>query len=244
MQTISFEDFFLDVYLPVGFSKETPLNLLYVLDGDAFSPMIAETIKLQMRNSPKTGVWPTIVVGISYHGEATFSRERRFLDFTPEKTKTPLETDIRKDFPDGGGIDYFLEKINRAHQLINQEYTINQDKVGFFGHSLGGLCVLESYFRQALPFVTDYLAISPSLWWEQEAFFERPLKEAFINKNVAITVGEDEGDMVDFALKAKELILTKNLAKRFQFYIAPEENHMSVVFQSISRNLRWFNQHD
>lgn len=242
METKQFEDFFLDIYFPETSDKTTPLNVLYVLDGDAFAPMIAEAVKLQMRNAPKTGVQPTIVIGLSYHGNDSFSRERRFLDFTPKKTKVPLETDIRKDFPDGGEIDAFLEKINRAHQFIKNNYLISQEKVGFFGHSLGGLCVLESYIRQSLPFVTDFLAVSPSLWWDQEAFFERNLADTFLNKNIAITVGENEGDMVTFAKKAHDWFKAEQLASKLHFYIAPDENHMSVVFQSISRNLRWFSQ--
>ncbi|MBP2966993.1 hypothetical protein, partial [Acinetobacter baumannii] len=80
------------------------------------------------------------------------------------------------------------------------------------------------------------------LWWDQEAFFERDLAHTFSTKNVVITVEEDEGDMVTFAKKAHDWFDAENLAKTLHFYIAPDENHMSVVFQSISRNLRWFNQ--
>lgn len=242
MKSLQFEDVFLDVYVPDEVDLSTPLNLLYVLDGDAFALMVSEAVKLQMRNAPKTGVFPTIVVGVSYHESAVFSRERRFLDFTPPKEKAPLEEDIRKDFPDGGGIDLFLEKLNRAHQFLSTHYAINQEKIGFLGHSLGGLCVLESYLRQALPFVTNYLAFSPSLWWDQKAFYNRPLVTPFTKQKVAITVGEDEGDMGDLAKEAYDLLKNQQLTQELHFYIAPEENHMSVVFQTISRQLRWFCQ--
>lgn len=243
MKSIPFEDLYLDVYYPEVVDAHEPLNLLYVLDGDAFSLMIAENIKLQMRNAPKTGVAPTIVVGISYHDTSIFSRERRFLDFTPPKINPRSENDVRKDFPSGGEISTFLAKLNRAHKIILADYQINQEKVGFFGHSLGGLCVLESYLKEATPFITDYIAVSPSLWWDQEEFFNKLTNNASFEKgNIAISVGELEGDMVDFAYKAKDMLTQLEAVNRFSFYVAPEENHMSVVFQTMSRNLRWFCQ--
>ena len=241
MKRFTFEDFYLDVYLPDTKTDNTPINLLYVLDGDAFSLPIAEAIKLQMRNSPKTKVDPTIVVGISYHENQSFSRERRFNDFTPKKQHKPLEDDIRKDFPEGGGIESFLEQLNRVHLFLLDKYSIKKEKVGFFGHSLGGLCVLESYIRNSLPFITDFIAVSPSLWWDQEEFFNRPLiNQKFPKKNVAISVGEDEGDMVALAQKAYQSFKENDFANELSFYLAEEENHMSVVFQTMSRNLRWF----
>lgn len=241
MKSIPFESIFLDIYQPPGIFENEKINLLYVLDGDAFSNMIAEAVKLQMRNSPKTGVEPTIIVGISYHSQDSFARDRRFLDFTPKKEKKSLIDDKRKDFPDGGQIDAFLSQLNRVHEYILKNYLIRESKIGFWGHSLGGLCVLESYLSQKLPFITDYLAVSPSLWWDQEVFFKKLEKTTITEKKrVAITVGEDEGDMVEFSSKAFLMLKEKQLISDISYYEAPEENHMSVVFQTISRNLRWF----
>ena len=241
MKSVPFENIFLDIHQPSGISENEKINLLYVLDGDAFSTMIAEAVKLQMRNSPKTGVEPTLIVGISYHSQDSFARDRRFLDFTPKKEKPAFENDKRKDFPEGGQIDVFLSQLNRVHEYISKNYSIRENKIGFFGHSLGGLCVLEGYLSQQLPFVTDYLAVSPSLWWDQGRFFERLERTNITDKKrVAIAVGEDEGDMVEFAYKAFIVLKEKQLVSDISYYKASEENHMSVVFQTISRNLRWF----
>ncbi|MFC0233886.1 alpha/beta hydrolase [Vagococcus entomophilus] len=243
MRTVKIKERYLDIYAPKIIEKDVPINLLYVLDGDAFANMIGEVVKLQTRNTPKTGVSPILVVGLSYHGETSFSRERRFQDYTPKKVNPVAENDPRKDFPQGGNLDSFLESIKQAHQFILSEYTINPEKVGFFGHSLGGLCVLETYLRETLPFVTDYIAVSPSLWWDQEMFFKRlALAPMIAKKNVHLSVGSLEGDMVPLAKRAKEELLLSQMTKKLNFYVAQDENHMSVVTQTISRNLRWFCQ--
>ena len=152
-----------------------------------------------------------------------------------------MENDKRKGFPEGGQIDVFLSQLNRVHEYISKNYSVRESKIGFLGHSLGGLCVLEGYLSQQLPFVTDYLAVSPSLWWDQGTFFERLERTNITDKKrVAIAVGEDEGDMVEFAYKAFLALKEKQLVSDISYYEASEENHMSVVFQTISRNLRWF----
>lgn len=241
MRTLQVEDLYLDIYFPNTIEKAKSISVLYVLDGDAFAKIIAEVVKLQMGNSSKTGVSEVLIVGISYHEKEIFSRERRFKDYTPEKVNPTNRDDLRKNCPDGGKIKTFLAKVIEAHKLISKEYSINSKKIGFFGHSLGGLCVLESYLMAVLPFVTDYIAVSPSLWWDQEMFFERiSSAKNIMKKNVHLSVGSLEGEMVSLAKRAKKELIAKNLVNKLNFYEAFDENHMSVVIQTISRNLRWF----
>lgn len=237
------DNYYLDIYYPDSQSVEEQLPVLYVLDGDAFALSIAEAVKLQIRNSPKTGVEPMIIVGICYHDQSPFSRERRFIDYTPKKKKTANPQDIRSQMPAGGGIEPFFKVISKIHQKISTEFSIDSQRVGLFGHSLGGLCVLESLLKVELAFLTDYLAVSPSLWWDQEAYFEKlnlingKLLE---NRRVMISVGAKEGDMVPLAKRAASWFKVNHFVKESAFYLAEDENHMSVVFTTISRYLRWF----
>jgi predicted alpha/beta superfamily hydrolase len=238
-------DYYLDIFYPEKIEKGQKLPVLYVLDGDAFTVMIAEAVKLQTRNSPKTGVQPMIIVGISYHTEAPFNRERRFIDYTPPKLKPADPADIRSQMPAGGGIDTFFEQLEHIHQVIAAEFSISAQKVGLFGHSLGGLCVMEALLRKELTFLTDYLAVSPSLWWDQEAYFSKLAASAgaFLeNRRVLLSVGSTEGDMVPLATRAFAYLEKNQLAKTCDFYLAEAENHMSVVFTVISRYLRWFSE--
>lgn len=238
-------DYYLDIFYPENIEKGQKLPVLYVLDGDAFTVMIAEAVKLQKRNSPKTGVQPMLIVGISYHAEAPFHRERRFIDYTPPKLKPADPTDIRSQMPAGGGIDAFFEQLEPIHQVVATEFSIDSRKVGLFGHSLGGLCVMEALLRKELTFLTDYLAVSPSLWWDQEAYFPKleASAGAFLeNRRVLLGVGSLEDDMVPLATRAFASFEEKQLTKACDFYLAEGENHMSVVFTVISRYLRWFSE--
>ncbi|MCU5754324.1 hypothetical protein OBG91_13895 [Lactococcus lactis] len=69
--------------------------------------------------------------------------------------------------PKGGGIDSFINTLIQIHEVIKNDFSIDKKHVGIFGHSLGGLCVLELLLREKISFLTDFLAVSPSLWWDK-----------------------------------------------------------------------------
>ncbi|MBS7576755.1 MULTISPECIES: alpha/beta hydrolase-fold protein [unclassified Enterococcus] len=241
------DNYYLDIYYPESIKADKKLPVLYVLDGDAFTQTIAEAVKLQTRNSPKTGVQPMIIVGICYRDQSPFSRDRRFIDYTPAQKKVADPQDIRSQLPAGGGIELFLKVVKLIHQLISDEFSIDSRKVGFYGHSLGGLCVLECLLRKEMSFLTDYLAVSPSLWWDQEAYFEKLNQingNILRNRRVMISVGSREGDMVPLAKRAASWFQANQFAEKVSFYLAEDENHMSVVFTTISRYLRWFSSNE
>ncbi|MCU5754323.1 hypothetical protein OBG91_13890 [Lactococcus lactis] len=72
-------EYYLDIYYPTVIAEGTKLPILYVLDGDAFALTISEAVKLQTRNSKKTGVKPMVIVGIGYHNSSPFDREKDLL---------------------------------------------------------------------------------------------------------------------------------------------------------------------
>lgn len=184
-----------------------------------------------------------IIVGICYHDQSPFSRERRFIDYTPVKRKTADPQDMRSQMPAGGGIEQFFKVISKIHQKISTEYSVDSQKVGLFGHSLGGLCVLESLLKAELSFLTDFIAVSPSLWWDQEAYFQKLNLingKLLKNRRVMISVGAKEGDMVPLAKRAASWFKANHFIEDSAFYLSEDENHMSVVFTTLSRNLRWF----
>ncbi|WP_285124189.1 alpha/beta hydrolase [Lactococcus petauri] len=236
-------EYYLDIYYPIGEFDETELPILYVLDGDAFASTISEAVKLQIRNSGKTGVNPMIIVGISYHNSDPFNKEKRFIDFTPTKIHEDNPADFRFGMPKGGGINKFITTFIQIHQIIINDFSIDKGHVGILGHSLGGLCVLEFMLRDKLSFLTDFLAISPSLWWDNNEYFNKLDvfdKSKLSQKRVIISVGSNEGDMVELSNKAFKLVSSCNSIKDCTYYIIEDENHMSVVFTVISRYLRWF----
>ncbi|WEV60408.1 alpha/beta hydrolase-fold protein [Streptococcaceae bacterium ESL0729] len=240
--------YYLDIYLPEDHDSKEAIPLLYVLDGDAFAASLAQAVKLQARNAQKTGVVTMIVVGISYHAASPFNKEERFKDFTPPRIHPMNPKDKRFDMPQGGEIDTFFKSLKTIHKELTRElardFILNQEKIGLFGHSLGGLCVLEALLRPDLAFINTFLALSPSLWWDREAYYER-LKEYehkssnHQKKRVIITVGGLEGEMVTLAQRAFDSFKNSTVVNSCDYYQAPDENHMSVVFTVMSRCLRW-----
>ncbi|WP_270225195.1 alpha/beta hydrolase [Lactococcus lactis] len=236
-------EYYLDIYYPTVIAEGTKLPILYVLDGDAFALTISEAVKLQTRNSKKTGVKPMVIVGIGYHNSSPFDREKRFIDFTPPKIHEDNPADIRFGMPKGGGIDSFINTLIQIHEVIKNDFSIDKKHVGIFGHSLGGLCVLELLLREKISFLTDFLAVSPSLWWDKNEYFNKISlydKSRLCKKRVIISVGSDEGDMVELSKQAFKLVTSSNFIKSCEHYIIEDENHMSVVFTVISRYLPWF----
>lgn len=184
-----------------------------------------------------------VIVGIGYHNSSPFDREKRFIDFTPPKIHEDNPADIRFGMPNGGGIDSFINTLIQIHEVIKNDFSIDKKHVGIFGHSLGGLCVLELLLREKISFLTDFLAVSPSLWWDKNEYFNKISlydKSRLCKKRVIISVGSDEGDMVELSKQAFKLVTSSNFIKSCEHYIIEDENHMSVVFTVISRYLRWF----
>lgn len=195
-------------------------------------------MKLQSRNSLKTKVEAAIVVGIGH--QERDERMRRFFDFTaladvyhfPNRTKGKLD-----DIQEMGGAENFSKFLEEELKPeIESRYPVNQNKQTLYGHSLSGYFVLWSDLTKRKCFQC-YLAVSPSLWWNDEELF-RYLEEADLKeqRSVYIIVGEREGFMVKDAIRFYDQLPT---GETKQLYIAQEENHASVEPTTMSRAFRF-----
>lgn len=142
------------VHVPANASPQERFPVLYVLDGERhFATTVAITEQM-------AGRWPRlIVVGI-----VNVNRGR---DFTPTHVApTPPFVDQGAAAVSGGGeaFNQFLkaELIPRIDSL----YPTTTYRV-LSGHSLGGLAVVQALVTHPDLF-SAYLAIDPSLWWNQE----------------------------------------------------------------------------
>ena len=231
----------ISVFVPNMEPPEEGFPIIYVLDGRRYFNFAKQTINLQFRNSPKTNVEGAIVVGIGHQekGESL----RRFLDFTapaneyhfPEHTKGKWD-----DLKELGGAENFSRFIEEELKPnIESSYPINKNKQTIYGHSLSGYFVLWSYLTKNECFQT-YLAVSPSLWWNAEELFQY-LEQEGLKENCStfIIVGEQEGFMVTDAIRFYDRLPT---CETKQLYIAPEENHASVVPTTMSRAFRFLTE--
>ncbi|MED3575087.1 alpha/beta hydrolase [Cytobacillus praedii] len=237
------------VALPPSPPHEDGYPIIYILDGNSYFQFARDVVRLQSKNARKTLVNEAIIVGVGHTGEDKEASRRRFLDFTaPAKDYIYPERLKGKDLGDHGGAGRFLKCIQEELKPeIERRYSINKEKQALFGHSLSGLFTLWTLFTAPNTFQT-YLAVSPSIWWnnhEMLAFRDWLSNQTKEDKKrrLFMAVGELEGFMVDDAQKLLEQLKeSHHLFVDSDLYVAPEENHASVVPTVMSRAIRFANK--
>lgn len=230
-------EYTIQVYVPNVESPKEGFPVIYVLDGLSYFEIAKHAIKLQSQSAPKTKIEPSIVVAIGH--DQSNMRQRRFLDFTahaeqyvfPERAKGKL-MHVEKY----GGATLFREFIeHELKPIIEKRFKVNTNNQTLYGHSLAGYYTIWCYLNHCLDFQT-YLAISPSIWWNEKELFNY-LKQANLQnlQRLYIAVGEHEGFMVEDATAFYKEIPA--LSKRL--FVALEENHASVVPTTISQSFRF-----
>jgi uncharacterized protein len=144
--------------VPPGPAPAAGHPVLYVLDGNAAFPVAAFLSRAAARYSEVSGHLAPVVVGIGYPGDADFDVAARKRDYTVGATRPELAASE-------GGADRFLDFIeHELKPLIAAKHPIDPKRQALFGHSFGGLFVLNTLFTRPQAFTT-YLASSPSIWW-------------------------------------------------------------------------------
>ena len=230
--TGSFYD--INFYIP-EYSSTEKLPLIIVLDGINCFEVVKACVKQQGKVSIRTGVKPAIVVGIS-HQEFEMN-DKRFLDFTapakeyihPEHSKFKIPKEL------GGSLAFNSFIREELLPLIIANVKFDQENLTIIGHSLSGYYVLWDLLN-GTSIYKNIISFSPSVWWNNDELLSLP-DLSHCHKNIFIGVGEKEGHMVPGAEKIYDKI--KSFTENCSLYIAPEENHGSVVITSISRALRY-----
>ncbi|RNL50117.1 alpha/beta hydrolase [Pedobacter jejuensis] len=218
------ENRILNVYLPDGYSSDSSKTypVIYLLDGSANEDFIHVAGLVQFLTMidamPKS-----IVIGI-----ANVDRKR---DFT---FPTTVEADL-KDFPTTGKSAQFISFIEEELQpFIQRKYKTNSSKT-IIGQSLGGLLATEILLKKPQLF-TNYMIVSPSLWWNNESLLNDAPKylENILAKEtkVYITVGTEGKRMEDDAKKLAE-ILYNNQNLNINFNPMPDENHLTILHNGL-----------
>jgi predicted alpha/beta superfamily hydrolase len=149
------EDRTYSVHLPKSYSSSRPMEprrypVIYLLDGDEFFQPVSGLVQyLSEGSSSKFKIPEQIVVAI-HHADRTH-------DLTPTHVS---------EFPTSGGAKLFMEFIEE--ELIPEIDTNFRTLPSrtLIGHSLGALFAMNEMMGYN-PRFQAYLAIDPSLWWEQ-----------------------------------------------------------------------------
>ena len=220
--TVLGEDRTLNIYLPEGYHQDSSYSVIYLLDGSADEDFIHVAGLVQFYNFPWVNVLPkSIVVGI-----ANVDRRR---DFT---FPTTIEKD-KKDFPTAGGSEKFIRFLEAELQpYINKSFKTNGNNM-IVGQSLGGLLAAEVLFKKPHLF-SQYVIVSPSLWWDNESLLKIK-SAAFKNKKaVYIAVGKEGKIMEDDAKALHELIKRKLPNGTVQFEYISNKDHGNIFHQAVA----------
>lgn len=187
----------INVRLPAGYAQAGPdrrYPVLYVLDGGVGQdfPHIAGLAQ----HGEISGTFDEfITVGIATTEkriwELTFpTRDERYATYRPNGRPVP--------FGSGGGSEQFRRFIaEEAIPFVEGKYRTSGRRV-FIGESLAALFVVDTLLRQPQLF-HDYIAISPSLWWNREELGDRAgamlRAKDYSDRRLYITMANEGGTM-------------------------------------------------
>jgi predicted alpha/beta superfamily hydrolase len=172
---------------------ETPKNgfsVIYLLDGNAAMAALNDELFSRLK------IPLPVIVAIGYQTEFRFDVVSRAFDYTPAPTNgsEPKDERGRK----GGGADLFAKFIETKIKPKTESLVpINKQHQTIWGHSYGGLFVLNTLFRHPEMF-QNYIAVEPSFWWEdgtilkiEQQFTEQIAKHGveIKERNLAVFVG-------------------------------------------------------
>ena len=215
------EDRELLIYKPTSY--ENPDNrypVLYLLDGDVHFHHTTGIIQFLASN----GRIPEMIV-------VALPNTDRNRDLTP-----PTQVDSDNAFPTSGGADNFLRFINdELIPFVDNSYRTYPYRT-LVGHSFGGLFAIHSLLTRHEVF-NDYIAISPSLWWNDAAVVAKAdsiLKiNSVLNASLYMTMGNEGKRMLGSAWKLAAIFEEKAPASfHWNFKLMEEETHGSIPHRS------------
>ena len=223
----------INVYTPPGYTRwgaEYPV--LYMPDGGVQEdfPHVAATVDAGIRASEMRRM---IVVGLE-------NTERR-----RDMTGPTEVAEDRAIAPRVGGSEAFRRFI--ADELmpeVRRRYRVTGE-TAIIGESLAGLFIVETFFLQPGLFNT-YIALSPSLWWNNEALVrgaDTRLKESWWNGMAAPRVlylsSADEDNIAPAVARLAEVLrANETFWLGWQYRPRPELTHATIYRAEAPRVLR------
>lgn len=210
----------INVYLPPGYDAAGAVRypVLYMPDGGVQEdfPHVAATVDAGIRAGEMR---PMLVVGIE-------NTERR-RDVTGP---TEVEED-RKIAPRVGGSAAFRGFIrDELMPEVRRRYRVT-DKTAIIGESLAGLFIVEIFFLEPELFDT-YIALSPSLWWNNEELVrkagERLKGRADLRKTLYLS-SADEDNIAPAAVRLADVLRASAPAGlRWEYKPRPDLRHDTI----------------
>jgi predicted alpha/beta superfamily hydrolase len=141
-----------------------------------------------------------------------------------------------------GGADKFLAFIaDELLPTVDRTYRTRPYRV-LVGHSLGGLFAIYALMSRPDVF-QGYIAISPSLWWDDQALVKAspPFFAAHkdLRADLYLTMGNEGHEMLGGAWKLSAVLEESKIPDlRWQFKRLPEEDHGTIPYPGIYEGLQ------
>ena len=218
----------INVYLPAAYQDEQQPNLpvLYMPDGGIGEDFLHVAGLVQIGSLNGT-MRPHILVGIE--------NTQRRRDLTG-----PTEVAEDKEIaPVVGGSAKFRQFIrDELMPVINQRYRTTGE-TAIMGESLAGLFVTETLLLEPDLFDT-YIAIDPSLWWNNQAVSQAMIKQwpsyQGPAKRLYLAAGNKVSNLESTQALASQLHSHERLSVDFIAY--PDENHGTIYHPAALDALR------
>jgi uncharacterized protein len=252
------DQFRIDIAVPaIPLPQGARLPVIYVLDASWCFPITAQAARAL---SIGPGAIPhAIVVGIgpAVDGPSAFGRTAalRYRDLAPgideahiAEMKQALPALFWPEESELGGAAKFLRFIeDELKPFVEAYFPVDTSDQTLVGVSLGGLFALNALFTAPGSF-QRYVAISPSIWWNDRAILDREdaaAKLGGVSGRLFLGVGEEEEAQAPQVRMVSNVIeLSKRLKARnhaglhVASHIFEGEGHMSVPPAGITRGLR------
>ena len=203
----------INLYFPPDYSEnnEKSYPVIYLLDGSADEDFLHIAGLVQFASFSWINIIPeSIVVGI-----ANVDRKRDFTFPTSNKKD-------KTEFPTTGGSEKFIDFLEKELQpFITSTYRTTTTKT-LIGQSLGGLLATEILFKKPDLF-DNYIIVSPSLWWSDEALLQFKPTEHKEPKSIYIAIG-NEGEVMENDAKSLYEKLNRSKIEKTAIYFNFLEN--------------------
>ncbi len=219
----------LNIYLPKDYTPTKEWPVVYLLDGGAHEDYVHISGVVQFLTEIVDTFPEAIIVGIS-------NVDRKH-DFTFAPGSTPA---FKKMLPTAGGSKDFITFLETELQpYIKKRYNAAGSRT-LIGQSLGGLVATEILLTKTNLF-DNYLIVSPSLWWNDEALLK--IKPENIAKakgvHVCLAIGSEGDQMRKDAKELMSMIQTVGGGQiKTDFLDMPLESHLTILHLAAYKGLQ------
>lgn len=161
---------------------------LYLLDGNAAMARLSEARLKQL-----AGRRPPVLVAVGYDTRLPFDVEARALDYTPPGGQ---RGDARHErYPGGGSHAFRALLLKQIMPWAEKQAKSDPQRRALWGHSYGGLFVLDTLYSDAA--FTHYFSAAPSLGWRHQRIVElaqQAAPQALGGKTLYLIEGDGRSD--------------------------------------------------